>query len=216
MIRAGIVAAVLLFVFVGLEVAARVLSQNWIAAQVRSQTGARGVSVHVDTFLYLPALITSGSIAEIRLNADLVPAGFTVLNRVSVDAHQVQVDRHWLLVHHQVHVTAIARARVTVEITAPEISAGIGYPLTLTDNNKLTAQVKGVTVPADISITEGHIVTVTSAGRLLGSVDLSTSQLVPKCDMTSDTGAQAITFSCTMAPVPASLIESLSATSPKQ
>jgi len=208
-----ITAIAAILILVGLEATARVLSQNWIATQVRSYSGASSVRVQIRAFPYLPPLVTSGSISKLQVTADQVPAGATVLSRVSIEGSQVRIDRHSLAIHHQVRVTSIARARVTVEITAAELSAGIGYPLTVTAGNKLTAEVKGITVPANLSVTDGHMISVTVAGMSLGALDLSTSQLVPRCGLTGDTGAQVITFGCSIAPVPASLLESLSSSS---
>jgi LmeA-like phospholipid-binding len=209
-LRATIAVVVLALSLVGLDLTARALSENHLAIQVRSATGARTTSVRIIGFPFIPPLLASGSIAKLHVTATTIPAGTVVLDRVSIDADDVRVDRQSLISDRQVRVTAIASARVTVEVNAAEISAAVGYRITLADDHTLTAEVNGIAVPADVRIEDGATITVTTSGTPLGSFDLSSSELVPKCAMIGDTTAQRITFSCVMAPVPASLLESLS------
>ena len=206
----ALAATVLLVALVALDITARVLTQNQLASQVRSSTGARDTTARISAFPFLPPLLTSGSIARVDLTADQVPAGPVVLDRVIVHAHEIRLDRHTLLSHHQIAVKAIASARVTVEITTSSVSSAIGYPVTLSGNNELTTEINGTAVPVDVKIEDGDTIVVTAAGVRLGSVDLTSSGLVPKCAMARETGTRTIVFSCEIAPVPASLLQSLS------
>ena len=203
-------AAAILVVLIALDITARVLAQNQLASQVRSSTGARSTTARIDAFPFLPPLLTGGSIARIDVTADQVPAGLVVLDRVTVHTHEIRLDRHTLLSHRQIAVKAIASARITVEITTASISSAIGYPVTLSANKELTTEINGTAVRADVKIEDGDTIVVTAAGVRLGSVDLTSSGLVPKCDMAREASTQTIVFSCDIAPVPASLLQSLS------
>ncbi len=201
-----VVVAALLF---GADYAARQVAQDQLAAHIRQSTSASSASATIHSFPFVYDVLAHGSVTKVDATADGVPAGPLRLQQVTVSAHQVQIDRHQLVADHRIHVTAIARATATVTVTAAPISAVAGAPVSLSSGNVVSAAVHGVTVPAVIGV-EGQTLTLSAAGVRLLSVDLKQSPVVPACAMTLVVRPGELQVSCTVAPVPPSVIAALS------
>ena len=202
------VVVVAAFLF-GVDYAAQQVAQSQLAAHIRQSTSASSASATIHSFPFVYDVLAKGSVAEIDATANGVPAGPLQLQQVTVSAHQVQIDRHQLIADHRVHLTAIASATATVTVTAPALSAVAGVPVSLSPGNVVSATVRGVTVPAVIGV-EGQTLTLTVAGARLLSVDLQQSPVVPACAMTLVVHPGELQVSCTVAPVPPSVIAALS------
>ena len=68
------------------------------------------------------------------------------------------------------------------------------------------------TVPAgaQVTVVADHDLELTWEGRVVGTVDLTSSPLVPACAYSLADGADGYTLTCTVSPVPASLLATLS------
>lgn len=202
------VVVVAAFLF-GADFAARQVAQSQLADHIRQSTSATSASAAIHSFPFVYDVLADGSVTEVDATAEGVPAGPLRLHQVTVSAHQVQLDRHQLLADHRIHLTAIASATATVTVTAAEISAAAGVPVTLSAGNVASATVHGVTVPAVVGV-DGQTLTLSAGGvRLLG-VDLRQSPVVPTCAMTLAVRPGELQVSCTVAPVPPSVIAALS------
>jgi hypothetical protein len=61
-----------------------------------------------------------------------------------------------------------------------------------------------------VTVTNSHFLTFDFGGRPIGSFDLAKSPLVPPCAMRLTSQQSSLRLSCTVQPVPASLIAALS------
>jgi hypothetical protein len=147
--------------------------------------------VHVGSFPFLYELAVS-KIDDVKVVADGVPVGPLRLTHVTVDARQVAVNHHVLVVDRKVRVTSIAKATVTVQIQQTEL-ASIARA-----------------VNASVAVVDGHQLVVTVFGHQILSVDLTKSSLVPDCTLAFVRASNGFSASCTVAPVPASLLATLS------
>ncbi len=185
---------VLILVVVGLVVGdfwARSHAQHLMAQRIRSSTGAEHVSVHIGSFPFLYELAVS-KIDDVKVVADGVPAGPLRLTHVTIDAHQVQVDHHFLIFDRKLRVVSIAKATVTVQIQQSALASIAGA------------------VNADLAVIDGHQLVVTIFGHQVLSVDLTKSPLIPNCTLSLVRVSGGFSGSCTVAPVPRSLLEAIS------
>jgi hypothetical protein len=170
---------------------ARSHAQKVVAERVKAATGAQSVSVKINSLPFLYQVAFS-KVPEIRIVAHEVPLGRLHMAEVTVDAHQVKVDRHMLLFSRKLKVDSVGSAKVTVLFTTSDLNA--------------ISELAGV----EVSVTGGHVLEVAFDGRPLASVDLTGSPLVPACDYTLARVANGYSVSCTVSPVPSSLLATLS------
>ncbi len=197
-------------VLVGIDVASRLLAEQWLSKQVRAATGATSVSATLNDVPFLPPLLFSGSIAHVKVVAFGVPAGRFTIERVSVEATGTRLDRKLLFADQTVKPTAISSARITVEVSGAELSKALGYPISLKQDGQATVVVRGQRLPASARIVAGHLLVVDVAGTAVATVDLSRSPLVPSCPMTMAISHATLSLGCRITPVPTSLLRALS------
>jgi hypothetical protein len=166
--------------------------QKHLQSRIRSETGAQTVSVHVGSFPFLYEVLVS-KISTVDVVADGVPVGPLHLSQVTVHARQVKVDRHDLLYNRKINVDSVGSATVTV----------------LMKTSGLTPYLN--TFDAHVSLVDGHTLVVTALGHQILSVNLSQNRLVPECNYGLKEVSDGYQLSCTMSPVPASLLATLSA-----
>lgn len=195
---------------VATELAAAALTEHWLAAQVRSATGAGEVTARIHSFPFALEVLVTGRAGRIAVTASDVPAGALTLARVSVDARRLHLDRRDLLGHGQVRVTSVDRAEITVEITTQELSGVVGHEVGVSSQNTLVVTVNGVALPLTVEIVDGHILTLGSAGHQLAAVDLTLSPVIPLCDLTVVAASGVVSLTCQVEPVPQSLVDALS------
>jgi hypothetical protein len=171
---------------------ARAHAQHVMAQRIRSSTGAEHVSVHISSFPFLYELAVS-KIDRVKVIADGVPAGPIRLTHVTVDARDVEVDHHFLIFDRKLRIVSIARATVTVQIEQKELAA-------IAD-----------AVNANLTVVDGHQLVVSIFGHRVLSIDLTKSRLVPNCTLALLRVSSGFSASCTVAPVPPSLLATLNA-----
>jgi hypothetical protein len=185
---------VVILVAIGLVVGdfwARSQAQHLMAQRIRSSTGAEHVSVHIGSFPFLYELAVS-KIDDVKVVADGVPAGPLRLTHVTVDARQVQVDHHFLIFDRKLRVVSVAKATITVQIQQSALASIANF------------------VKANLAVVNGHQLVVTVFGHQVLSVDLTQSPLIPNCTLSLVRASDGFSGSCTVAPVPRSLLVALS------
>jgi hypothetical protein len=197
--------------YVGLDLAARSIAENHFTQDIRGHTGAKGVSVRVDSVPFLFDLLAHGSVQSVDIQLEQLPVGRLELARVDVSARRVQLNRGYLFGSHRIQVTSISSAQVRVTVTASELSAAIHRRVALDRPDTIKVKIGPLMVPATLGIVDGHVLTIGEAGLQLLHIDLDSSPLVPRCAMKLTIGTGSATLACVVAPVPLSLLTAISA-----
>lgn len=176
---------------VGVDYAARIETQDQIASAVKRSTGAASVSVSISSFPFLYHLLDQGRVEQITVDAHDIPAGPVTLSEVHLVADRVVLDRHDLL-HGKERLKSVAAATVVVDLQLPPNLAD-------------AADAAGAGVVGSSDALE-----VEAAGRIVYRLSLSAIPLIPACDLQGGAASGSFTFSCTVAPVPAAVLASLS------
>ncbi len=207
--RLGVGLVVLLALLTGVDFGARLLAEEWLSGQIRTATGAERVSATIGAFPFLPPLLISGSVAHVDVVADGVPAGQFSFDRVSVRASEVRLDRKLLFASHVAEPVSIASAVVRADLTSAELSKALGHRITFGSGGRITVVVGQRQLPAQARVVGGHLLVVTVGGLTVATVELSRSGLLPACDLALTVSHGMMTFTCRLAPVPASLLQAL-------
>jgi DUF2993 family protein len=166
-------------------------AQKVLANRVRSSTGSLSVSVHIAAFPFLYDLAFS-KIPDVKVVADGVPVGALRLSQVRVDAHQVEMDHHFLLSGNKIRVASISKATVTI----------------LIQEAALESLAKAVN--AEVSLVAGHELVVMALGHQVLSVGLTSNRLIPDCAFALQKVPEGFSLACTISPAPPSLLTTLS------
>jgi hypothetical protein len=132
-----------------------------------------------------------------------VVAGRVTFASISVDLHDVHVDRNRLINDQQVQLTGLGSGTVTAELTDVEVSRLAGTRVTFAPG-RVMVSAAGVDVAARVQVTNGSM----SFGglRLPIQLRIPRAPLFP-CDATSaDVKEGAVDLSCTVHDVPPELV----------
>jgi hypothetical protein len=201
--------AVIVALAVGVDIAARVIAEHAIASRAKASTDAQSSSAGISSFPFLYDVVVEGSVHDISVHLNGVPIGPLTVDRLDVSVHQVDIDKGQLFGHRKVRVTAISSATAAITVSAADITAATHVAVTISGNT-VTASVAGVQVPVSATVTDSHFLTFNLAGRPVGSFNLARSPLIPPCEMQLGSRQSALHLSCSISPVPASLIAALS------
>lgn len=204
--------AVVVALAVGVDIAARVIAEHQLASRAKSSTSSQSSSASINSFPFLYDVLVDGTVRNVTVHLSGVPLGLLTVDHLDVSARGVGIDKGQLFGHRKARVTAISSATAAITLTASDISSATHFPVTISGNT-VTASVAGVNVPVSVSVTNSHFLTFDFGGRPIGSFDLARSPLVPPCAMRLTSQQSALHLSCTVAPVPASLIAALSSRS---
>jgi hypothetical protein len=209
----GLAVVIVLFggVYVGLDLAARSIAESHFTQDIRARSGAKSVSVQVDSLPFLFDLLAHGNVQSVDIRLEQVPVGKLDLAQVDIAARTVQLNRGYLFGSHRIRVTSISSAEVRVTVTASELSAAIHRRVALEGPDTIKVKIGPLMVPATLGIVDGHVLTIGEAGLQLLHVDLGSSPLVPRCAMKLTIASGSATLACTVAPVPLSLLTAISA-----
>ncbi|MDE3087275.1 MAG: LmeA family phospholipid-binding protein, partial [Acidobacteriota bacterium] len=174
---------VVVVVLVGLDVGARTVAQDDVASRAKSATDAESASATIGGFPFLSHLLGGGDVPDVRVRLTEVSAGPLRAHEIDVDLRGVHVDRGALFSHRQVRVQAIDSATATVTVTAADLSAAAGLPVTIPGQGEILVEAAGRSIPASVVVEPGDLLVLTVAGRAVVRADLATSPLVPDCAM---------------------------------
>lgn len=197
---------------VAADFAARFAAQSQLAGAAKTATHAQGSSASIGGFPFLWHLLAEGKVSSVDVRLTDVPVGTLQLQSVDLQLTGVTIDRTALFSHRQVHVASINSADAAVTVTAAELSSAVGQTVTLPGNGDVQVAVAGRQVTGTLEITAGHTLVLLVAGVPVLSSDLTTSPLVPACQLGLQILAGAIAVSCQVSPVPPAVIAALAGT----
>lgn len=178
---------------VALDLAARSVTQDAIATDVQKSTHSEGASASISSFPFLYDVAAEGRIDRVAITDRGVPAGPLRLDQVRLVASQVRFDRHELFTQHAVRLTDVGSATVTVQARLTSLTGTIARDL-------------GIEVTSSAS----NRITVSAGGVTVARIDLTKVPIIPDCPLDVTHSGEVYTFSCTVSPVPPSVLEALS------
>ena len=196
--------AVLVVALVAGDFLAKAYATNQLRDRAeRAVHGAMSADASISSFPFTGRLLLAGEVQNVHVRVGPVAAGRVTFSSVSVDLHDVHVDRHRLINDRKVQLTGLGRGTVTAELTDAEVSRLVGTPITFRPG-RVTVSAAGVDVAATVQVTNGSM----SFGglRLPISFRIPHAPLFP-CDATSAVVKQgAVDLSCTVTSVPPELV----------
>jgi hypothetical protein len=205
---------VLLLVIAVLFVAANLLAAHLagdeIATRAREATGAESASASVGTFPVLYRFVAEGTVPEVNVALSYVPISTLVVAEIHVSLHKVRIERAALLDQREVRIRSIASGTASVVVTAGELSAAVGRAVSLPGAGRIDVATAVGMVDATVALEAGDVLVVSAAGSTLLRVDLASSRLVPACDMSLEIEKGEVTASCSVSPVPTSVVQAIS------
>ena len=193
----------------GADLAIRHVATTQVAQRARQATGAASASASISGFPFLYETLVQGQVHGITVHLTDVPAGPLVLQKVDVAMVGIHFDKSRIYHQRKLRLTEMDRATATVLVSAVELSTVSGHQITVSGGS-LVLNLAGRTVPATATINGGHTLVVSAGGVTVFSDDLSRSPLVPPCSMTLQIVAAGVQATCTMAPVPPSVLAAVS------
>ena len=175
------------------DFAARSATEDAIASDVHKSTHSDGASAAISSFPFLYDVAAEGRLDRVTITDRGVPAGPIRLDQVRLVASQVHFDRHRLLSTHKLRLTDVDSATITVDAhlsaLAGTIARDLGLSVTSSSSNRLK---------------------ITAGGLTVASIDLTKVPIIPDCPLHVSHSGDAYTFSCTVSPVPASVLAAVS------
>jgi len=169
----------------------------------RAVRGATSASASISSFPFTGRLLVAGQVQNVHVRVSPVAAGRVTFSSVSVDLHDVHVDRNRLINDQQVQLTSLGSGTVTAELSDVEVSRLAGTPITFRPG-RVTVSAAGVDVAASVQATDGSL--------SFGGLRLPIKFRVPRaplfpCDATGAVVKQgAVDLSCTVHDVPPELV----------
>ena len=194
---------------IGVDIAARIIAQDRIASRAKTSTHAQSASASISSFPFLYDVLVDGTARNVAVHARGVPLGPLTVSQVDVSVHDVHFDKGELFNHRKVRVTSISSATAAVTITASDLTAATHVAVSISGNT-VTASIAGLQIPVTVTVTNSHELAFSTADHSPVIFDLARTPLLPACPMQLTTQHSALRLSCTIAPVPASLIAALS------
>jgi hypothetical protein len=108
-----------------------------------------------------------------------------------------------------VHVTSIDSATASVTVTAADLSAAVGDSVSLPGQGRVLVDVAGRHVAAQVRVLDNRELVVVVGGVFILHSDLTVNRLVPACALAVSVGSGQLTVSCTVAPVPGSVVQAI-------
>ena len=176
-----------------LDFIARDVTERAVASDVKAATHAERATVSISSFPFIYGVAANGRVDGIDVSVYGVPAGLLRIDEINLDVRGVRIDQHRLLADRTVSVTSIDSATINVVVKLSSLqnslASDLGVEVSAPTSDRISFVVHGVTV---------------------ASIDLTRVPIVPSCPLdVTHTGA-VYTFSCTVAPVPASVLAALS------
>jgi hypothetical protein len=184
--------AVLAGIAVGVDYAARYVTQSAVASAVKTHSHAQTVSVTISSFPFIYDVLAQGRVQRVDVVALGVPAGAVVLNRVELVADGVDLSRSDLF-SGKPTLTSVSRATVTIDYQLSGVEAALA---------------QGFDVQAAVS--SGPTIVLTARNRVIDTIKLARVPLVPDCPLQETHTANFYQFTCTVSPVPPAVLATLS------
>lgn len=206
-------------VFFGANELATSTAQTQLASRAQAASGAASASATVGPFPMLAHLLGQGTVPQVSVTLhdvafpvlqSIVPGLPDVLaQQVDVDLRDVHVSRSELIHKRKVVVTAIGSATISATVTASGLSSEVGLPVSLPGAGRVQVSVHGLTEAGAFRIVDRDTVELVAGGAVVSSVALRKGNLLPSCTMALTYAPGQVTASCTMTPVPASIVAAM-------
>lgn len=214
LLRLAIVVVILAALLEVADVVTRHVAEDTVAARAVKASGASGATAHVSGWPLLYDFFGDDSIPSVSVDLRDVPiktsAATLTVEEVHVLLTDVGVSAGDLVGHRELRLTHISRADVRAVVTDAELSAAAGTKVEILSGSRVGVETPAGLQSATIQVTDDVLV-VSEGGRELLRVDLTQDRLIPHCDMTTSTTPGRFTASCSVAPVPPSVLAALSA-----
>ena len=182
-----------------LDFVTRDATQTAVAADVRKSTHAQGATVGIDSFPFLYDIAASGRLDRVDVTVTGVPVGAVRIDQIRLDARQVRFDRRRLLESHYVDITSVQQATISVVARLSNLQNTVA--------NDLGVQVSG---------TSSSDVVIAALGHQVATLDLTRIPIIPDCPLTISHRSDTYTFTCTVSPVPQTVLAALSRATSRQ
>lgn len=191
----GVVVAVLVAADVGL----RQLGETQIESTAERKAPRSDPEAAIRSFPFVPRLLASGSVPEVRVRLDRVGRGAVQFSRVRLVLHGVEVDRNALFSRRRVELESIDRGTVSADLSAPALAQALSRSeiRALRDAGNVSARVR-----------DGRLV-VTARGAEVFSIRVPRTPLVP-CEGDIQLVRDHAHVTCTLEDIPPELVERVS------
>ncbi|MBV9283283.1 MAG: LmeA family phospholipid-binding protein [Acidimicrobiia bacterium] len=196
--------AVVVAVLVVGDVVAKAYATDQLKSRAqRAVRGATSATASISSFPFTGRLLVAGQVSEVRVGVGPVVAGRLTFASVTVDLHDVHVNRNRLINDRKVQLTGLGSGTVTAELTDVEISGLAGTRVRFSPGH-VTVNAAGIEATASVQISDGSM---SFAGLHIPlKFKIPRAPLFP-CDATSAVVKQgAVDVSCTVHEVPTELV----------
>ncbi len=208
--RKVVLLAIVIALLLGGDLAARRAVEVELEQRIRDQVAAeQGVApqdtkVHVSSFPFLARLGATGDVKTLTASvSDVEVEGFRFAT-ISVDLHDVHIDRESLVFDRQVIVKRIRSGEATAEITQGALREALdGLPLVLGPGT-IGVTVGGLTVSVSAKVTDS-VLQLSAAGLDLPAITLPSMPLLP-CLTQAEARRGMLHLTCTVTRVPSELV----------
>lgn len=187
------------------DVAARRASETQLEERLLDGVpSATAASVRIDSVPFLGRLALSGHVSAVQATVDDVKASRLRFSQITVDLHDVRVDRRRLVVDRQLDLQEVERGTAVAEITQADLRSALGDVPVVLDDGRIGVAVGGATASVTMSL-EDDVLRL-SAGRV--SIAPITLPRIPLLPCVTDAVARPgrLQLSCTLATVPDELL----------
>jgi hypothetical protein len=200
---------VLLVAVVGLllvaDVAARRASESQLERRiVKDVPGTTAATVRIDSLPFLGRLAVSGRVPAVHAVADDVTVSRLRFSRISVDLHDVRIDRGRFFRHRQIDLEDVERGSASAEITQADLRAALGDVPIVLEDGRIGVTIGGAKASVSVSLEDNRL--RLNAGRV--SIPTITLPRIPLLPCVTDAVAEVgrLRLSCTLATVPDELL----------
>ena len=163
--------------------------------------------VSIRSFPFFGRLLVNGSVARIRARAVNVDAGPLRLATVSVELHDVRLDRNRLIGKRQVDLRSIDKGVAEAEVSEAVLSAALGVPLELTPDSVIV-RVRGVRLSGSLRV-EDNVLSIAGAGLPALRLTIPDAPLLP-CVAEGEVLQDKVRLRCTIDEIPDELVRAAS------
>lgn len=214
LLRLLAVVVILAALLEGADVLTRHVAEDTIAARAVKATGASGATSHISGWPLLYDFFVNDTIPSVSVHMQNVPiktsAATLTVEEVDVTLTHVGLSAGDLVGHRELRLTGISRADVRAVVTDGELSQAAGTTVEILPGGRIGVETSAGLQSATIQVADDVLV-VSAGARELLRVDLTQDRLIPHCGMTTSASAGQFTATCSVAPVPPSVLAALSA-----
>jgi len=196
-------------VIVGLLLVADIAARQAVESQLerrlsREASGADQATVHLDSWPFLGRLALSGRVTKVRATVADVVVSRLRLARISVDLHDVRLDRDRLVGHRQVDLTEVGSGMAVAEITQADLRRALNNVPVVLEAGRIGVSVGGVSVTVRVTVADG-VLRLSAGGISIPAIRLPKLPLLP-CVTDAEAGPDVLRLSCRLDAVPDELL----------